>query len=136
MGTMKQAKILILLMLLVLSSASAQTVSSITIGTTITSGPAPTFYVDGTAYNTTQIFLWPQGSKHTVFFPEDLDLITLVPLGYQSSGYPYFVRWGFSGWSDNQGLLQPSGEALQTITADPSITSFLAGVNIQYQLTI
>lgn len=133
---MIRAKWLILLILLASLGASAQVVSSITIGTTATVAPEPTFYVDGVAYNRTQTFLWSQGSRHSVSFPEDIDPTTQLPIGYQSIGYPYFMRWAFSGWADNAGVLQQGSQTSQTLIADPSITSLTATVSVTYMLTI
>ncbi len=109
----------------------AQSVSSIKVGLSL---PGPTFYVDGQAYNTQQIFLWPTGSKHTVQFLVSVD-VQGTELPFQSANGDV-ARWVFGGWKDNTGLLTPSGQTAQTITADPSINSFIGQVTVSYRVTI
>jgi uncharacterized protein (TIGR03437 family) len=109
--------------------------SSITIG-------APTvpwfkFYVDGQLYQGTATFVWPQGSKHTV------QAVSNVPGGVTcpgslatqlNSGNDMAVL--FAGWKDNLGLLVPTTDPVQTITADPSITSLTATIQLSYRVTL
>jgi uncharacterized protein (TIGR03437 family) len=128
---MKQSKWLIFLMLLVGVGVRAQTVSSVTIGLTL---PGPVFIVDGQQYNTSQVFLWPQGSKHIVQFLYSVDETTGNPFPYQASNGDD-TRWSFGGWTDNLGLLTAGGP-IQTVTATPSLTSIIGHVTLTYRLTI
>jgi uncharacterized protein (TIGR03437 family) len=109
----------------------AQSVASVTVGLSV---PGPVFYVDGQAYNTQQIFLWPVGSKHTLQF-----LISIDPQGtelpYQASNGD-ITRWTFGGWHENTGLLSPAGATDQTITATPTLTSIVGQVTTAYRVTI
>ena len=58
-------------------------------------------------YCTQQFFLWPVGGKRTLQF--------LVSINPQGTALPYqaangdVARWTFSGWSENTGLLTPTG---------------------------
>jgi uncharacterized protein (TIGR03437 family) len=80
------------------------------------------FFVDGEPYRSAQTFLWPAGSKHTIFVEGDQFLLP----GHRSK---------FSGWSDSTGRLSFSGDTI-TVTADPSITSFKASFSTEYLLRV
>lgn len=127
---MNRAKWLILLVLITISGALAQTVSSVMVGT---NPPGAYFQVDGQLYNSTQTFLWPQGSVHILTFPYSLDS-NGNSLGYQATA-DGLTRYTFGGW--NAGTL-PLGNAVLTvdITADPSIPSFIGTVTPNYQVQL
>jgi uncharacterized protein (TIGR03437 family) len=129
---MKQAKWLIFGMLLASGGAWAQSVSSVTISLTV---PGPIFIVDGQRYNSPQVFLWPQGSKHSVQFLLSIDETTDAPLGYQAAAGDV-ARWTFGGWQDNLGDLAPSGNVFQTVTASPTLTSLTGQVTTQYDIAL
>ena len=131
---MKRTNFLILILLLGLGGLSAQSLSTITIGTNPTTNNGPVFVVDGTSYITTQVFTWPTGSKHIVQFPLTL-AISGTALPYQSAAGDT-IRFAFNGWAENTTLLGPASSTVQTITADPSITSFFANVTISYLVHI
>jgi uncharacterized protein (TIGR03437 family) len=128
---MKRSIWLITVLILASIVASAQSVSSTIIGLSL---PGPTYYVDGQAYTTQQVFLWPTGSKHIVQF--------LVSVDAQGNELPFqsfngdIARWTFGGWKENTGLLTPAGDPAQTITADPTLTSFIGQVTVSYRVTI
>jgi uncharacterized protein (TIGR03437 family) len=110
----------------------AQTSSSITIST---NPPGARFMVDGTTYIQAANFIWPQGSTHYVVF------ITNTPLPGQSTNAVQtsvdgLTQYTFTGWETNNGLLTNAGIPIQTITADPSITTLTASVTVAYQLNI
>jgi uncharacterized protein (TIGR03437 family) len=128
---MKRAIWVITVLILASLAASAQSVSTIKIGLSI---PGPTYYVDGQAYNTQQVFLWPTGSKHTVQFLVSVDAQG-NDLSFQSFNGDV-ARWVFSGWLENTGLLTPASATAQTITADPSLTSLIGQVSVTYRVTI
>ena len=45
-------------------------------------------------------------------------------------------QYTFSGWDDNNGLVQPSATPIQVVTANPAITSFTATVAVAYQVSL
>ena len=102
------------------------TTSGIQIGT----NPAgPPFSVDGTRYTTTQTFNWPQGSTHQISF-----LGNLTPTIFANQDNS--IEYTFGGWSANGTALGGSGDVNQTVTADPKITSYIAGVTINYRINL
>ena len=42
----------------------------------------------------------------------------------------------FNGWKDNAGLLVPSTDPVQTVTADPSITTLTATLTVNYKVLL
>src|SRR5438128_1442010 len=78
--------------------AQAQTLTSVRVGLNV---EGPLFVVDGTRYTTTQIFLWPLNSTHTVQFPLSADL-SGATLGFQESNY-HTARYTFESWKDDLG---------------------------------
>ena len=87
------------------------------------------FYVDGTMYLASQTFLWPQGSKHIVQFPH-------MPDGAYQLSLDGNTRYDFGGWSDNNGYLIPGADTFQTITANPSVTSLKATLEVSYRVML
>jgi len=134
---MKRAISLIGLAFIACGMAGAQAMTSIRIGTTLTSlsGANPVFIVDGTQYTSPQNFVWPAGSKHIVQFPFSTDN-NGGSLNYQSA-LSDSIRYGFGGWVPNSGVtLSPEGSAIQTVTADGSLTSLFASVSANYRVHI
>ena len=124
-----------LLVLTVLTgfSLKAQDFSSITIQT-VPSGP--TFYVDGQAYTNAATLVWPTGSKHILSFKLDpVQPNQLANTAVQTSpdGTTQYV---FGGWADNAGLLIPTTDPVQTITADPRITTLTAKLTVSYRVRV
>ncbi len=122
-----------LLVLLVLTGVSlrAQTFSTMTIQT-VPSGP--TFYVDGQSYHSAATFVWPTGSKHIVSFlldPVQAGQTTSVQTASDGS-----AQYLFNGWIDNAALLVPSPDPVQTVTADPRITTLTAKLGVNYRVLI
>lgn len=95
--------------------------------------PGASFSVDGQVYNQAANFVWPAGSKHLVVFITDptAGATTLIQTGPQGD-----VQYVFKSWNDNAGLIQPTSDPVQTVTADPSITSLTASVQINYRLQL
>jgi len=122
-----------LLVLFVLSGfcLQAQTFSTITIQT-IPAGP--TFYVDGQQYNNAATLVWPTGSKHIVSFKLDPPQPG-VPANTQTS-QDGATQWVFNGWVDNAGLLIPTTDPVQTVTADPRITTLTAKLAVNYRVLV
>jgi uncharacterized protein (TIGR03437 family) len=128
---MKRAIWLTLGVLMASAASWAQSVVGVTVGLSL---PGPVYYVDGQAFNTQQVFLWPVGSKHTLQF--------LVSVNAQGTDLPYqsangdVARWTFSGWSENTGLLAPQGATAQTITATTALTSIIGNVTLAIPIQI
>src|SRR5436305_14616090 len=108
---MRALKIIGILASLVVISGGiwAQTpvTSSVKVGTSI---DGPLYYVDGRQYSTTQIFLWPEGSKHTLQFLYSIDVASGVEFPYQSANSGT-QRYTFSGWKTNGPVLNPQNSA-------------------------
>ena len=103
---------------------------------TISTQPAVAqFYVDGKLYTGAATFLWPSGSKHILQFKTD----SLVGSGSSTTAQTSFdgtTQYGFGGWVDNAGLLQVGNTPVQTITADPRITSITTTLTIAYRVRL
>ncbi len=128
---MKRLLILFLLFLGALC-LEGQTTSSITISA---NPQGPLFQVDGVTYTQAVTFLWPQGSTHYVVF------ITNPPLPGQAASLVQTslngkTQWVLNGWQDNNGLVEPATSPIQTITANPAVTSFTATVTVSYQVNL
>lgn len=111
--------------------AQSSTISSITIGTTPTGAR---FYVDGQQYNTSQTFLWPQGSKHVVQFPTVLNPDGTAT-NYQLS-LDGQTQYTFNGWTASSDTLTPTNLGTITLTADPSISSLMAALTLSYKVQL
>src|SRR5579864_145278 len=97
---MKKLSPLILLALSACCDLSAQTLTSIQIGASVS---GPTILVDGVAYTSPQVFTWPTGSEHVVQFVQAVDINgSLLPYQNNASGN---VRYLFVQWVDSTGLL-------------------------------
>jgi uncharacterized protein (TIGR03437 family) len=93
------------------------------------------FSVDGRQYNSTQAFLWPEGSKHIIQFQYSVDVSTGQALNYQYGNYGT-VRYSFSTWVTNGPQLVPSSDPVIVITASPTLTSIIGQLTIEYKLRI
>jgi uncharacterized protein (TIGR03437 family) len=98
---------------------------------TVPSGVA--FSVDGVTYVSTQTFLWPQDSKHVIQF-QFSQTATGTTLPYQLS-LDTQTEYFFNGWVAT-GTTIPSGVSAVTVTAEPSLTSVIATLSVQYQVTV
>jgi uncharacterized protein (TIGR03437 family) len=108
----------------------AQTSSSIT----ISSNPSGAkFQVDGTTYTQAVTFNWPQGSEHVLVFITDAPLAGQTTSTTQTDGT---IQYSFAGWTDNNGLVQPTAVPIQVITANPTITTFTATVSVAYLINL
>ncbi|HZS94299.1 MAG TPA: hypothetical protein VFA78_05850 [Chloroflexota bacterium] len=116
-------------------AAQTPTGSSIRIGANV---PWAQFMVDGQTYTGMATFLWPQGSKHTVQFISNVIVPpACAPIASAIQAAPdATMALTFSGWTDNAGLLTPGSDPVQTITADPRITSLLASVSLEYRVIL
>jgi len=87
------------------------------------------YYVDSVQYRSAAVFLWPKGSKHELQFIPNQDDGSWLDDTKTS-------KYSFSGWTDNLGLSQGSAAFAQTITADPSVTEYIANFAVTYQVRL
>lgn len=105
--------------------------------TTISTTPSgATFVVDGLAYIHATTFVWPAGSKHIIVFVTDPVLPGQPPNTVVQTLPQGDTQYVFKGWLDNGALTQPTLDPVQTVTADPSITSITANLTIAYRLQL
>ena len=102
---------------------------------TISTQPAVArFYVDGQLYIGSASFIWPAGSKHILQFVTDT-----LPSGQSTvfqTSLDGTTQFGFGGWKDNSGFLTPSTDPVQTITADPRVTSITTTLAVLYKVSL
>src|SRR5579863_9371193 len=98
-----------------------------------TNPPVGQFYVDGLLYTGAATFLWPAGSKHILQFKTDVLSSAGAVVQTSTDGT---TQYGFGGWVDNAGLLQVGGDPIQTITADPRITSITTQLSVAYRVNL
>ncbi len=110
---------LVLFTTLVAGICGAQPTSQVRVFSVPSDG---TFLVDGIQYQGSQTYVWPTGSKHTI----DADLEN------QTGGMD--TRWTFSSWKDNRGLLGDAANRLQTVTANPAITSYQVSYSKEHRI--
>jgi uncharacterized protein (TIGR03437 family) len=124
-----------LLVLLALTGLclEAQTSSTITIST-VPGGAR--FIVDGQLYIQATTLVWPAGSKHILVFPTDQPLPNQPASTTIQTSDDATVQYAFGGWVDNAGLLIPSTDPVQTITADPRITSLQAKLTASFRVML
>ncbi|MBZ5610614.1 MAG: hypothetical protein LAP38_20310 [Acidobacteriia bacterium] len=93
------------------------------------------FTVDGQLYISAATLVWPAGSKHIVSFITDPPLPNQGTTSVQTApdGSAQYV---FGGWTDNANLLIPQPDPVQTITADPRITTLTAKLTVAYRVTV
>ena len=125
--------ILLILMLIGLVSVPAH--AAIVVVQIGPQAPGPRFLVDGQSYVAAQTFSWPAGSKHILQFPFDPAPQGQTPSPVQTAA-DGSIQWSFGGWKDNAGLLLPSADPVQTVTADLAITSFTATVSPAYRVML
>lgn len=130
---MKRTFLFIFFCLLSSTAIFAQN-TSIVIGTNPSTSNGPDFIVDGTTYVSTQVFVWPVGSKHTVQFPFSLDNNgNALPYQAQQNGS---IQFTFGGWVASNPSMQGLGNSVITVTADPTLTSLFASVSESVQVNI
>lgn len=107
--------------------------STITIST-VPSGAR--FAVDGFIYSQAATFVWQAGSKHILVFVTD-PVLPGQPVNTSIQTSPDGgTQYAFTGWTDNAGLLIPVGDPVQTITADPHVTSLKATLTVNYRVIL
>ncbi len=120
-----------LLLTLTAWCVQAQSFTTVTIST-VPSGAK--FTVDGQVYGQAATLVWPTGSKHIVGFitdPPAPGQTTAVQTAPDGS-----AKYVFTGWLDNASLLVPQTDPIQTITADPRITTLTATLQTAYRVRL
>jgi uncharacterized protein (TIGR03437 family) len=103
----------------------------------ISTTPAGARYsVDGQIYIQPQTFVWPKGSKHQLVFITDPVLPNQPANTSVQTAVDGKTQWSFGGWVDNAGLLIPTSDAIQTITADPRITTINTQLTVAYRVSL
>jgi uncharacterized protein (TIGR03437 family) len=123
--------------ILVLFSLSAMCLQAQTglSGITISTQPSGArFAVDGQTYSQAQTFVWPAGSKHLLVFVTDPPLPNQSSTTQVQTSPDGATQYVFTGWIDNAGLILPISDPVQTITADPHITTLTAKLTVSYQV--
>ncbi len=118
-----------LLALAAVSAASlyAQDVVSSVSVSTFPSGAM--FTVDGTQYTSAAFFTWAKGSKHTLTFVANSGPALQV-------NEPQGTQYSFGGWRDSKSQLVSTSDIVQVVTADPTITSYVASVAVLYRVQL
>jgi uncharacterized protein (TIGR03437 family) len=129
--SMNRSSLLLLLLSLGGLCLQGQTATSITIST---NPQGPRFQVDGTTYTAAASFIWPTGSTHYVVFITDPPVNGST--GLVQTSLDGTTAWAFTGWEDNNGLVQPTAVPIQVITANPAVTSFTAQVTVAYRVVL
>jgi uncharacterized protein (TIGR03437 family) len=94
------------------------------------------FSVDGQVYNQAITLVWPAGSKHLLAFLVDPSLPGQPANASVQTSADGAIKYAFTGWVDNAALLVPTGDPIQTITADPRITSLKATLAPSYRVLL
>jgi len=129
---MNRLSLFVLLLLSGLGLQAQTTLSTITIAT---DPPGANFTVDGQVFNQAVTFVWPVGSTHIVAFMTDHVQPGQTPTVCQTSSQGD-TQWCLQQWADNLGILQPKNDPVQTVTADPTVTSLTAKVNLFYRVML
>ena len=112
---------------------NAQTSST----TTISTVPAGVrFMVDGQVYTQAVTLNWPAGSEHLLVFLTDPPLPGQTANTSVQTATDGSAQYVFSGWVDNAGLLVPTSDPVQTITANPAITTLTATLQVSYRIQL
>ena len=99
--------------------------------------------MDGIIYTSSASFQWPIGSKHLVRYVQDQlppgssggdpSAPTLAAVQLSPDGSTVY---GFTAWTDNNGLLTPGTDPNQVVAADPGFTFLKASVTIRYRVLL
>ncbi len=92
--------------------------------------------VDGQVYNQAVILNWPAGSTHLVVFLTDPPLPGQTTTQNVQTSTAGDTQYLFQSWTDNLGLLIPNGDPVQTVTANPGLTTLTANVQVSYRVLL
>jgi len=92
--------------------------------------------VDGQVYSQAVTLNWVAGSKHLLVFLTDPPLPNSTTTSSCQTSVDGSTVFCLTGWKDNAGLLQPTSDPVQTITANPQITTITAGVQVSYRVML
>jgi len=101
--------------------AQQQTIVSTRVSTTPSGAQ---YYVDGKAYFSPQVFMWPAGSKHVLSVEPPVQ-----------AGVRFGERHTFTGWTDSTGRLSASTPSI-AITAHSEIAWVTANITLEYRVTV
>jgi len=121
------------LLLLTGLCANAQNSSTTTIST-VPSGVR--FMVDGQVYSQAVTLNWPAGTKHLLVFITDPPLPNQTTNTTVQTATDGSAEYVFNGWVDNAGILVPTTDPVQTITADPHVTTLKATLQVSYRIQL
>ena len=127
MGVLKSLNRLAILGLLACGGAWAQDTVSVTVGLSI---PGPYFLVDGQNFTSTQIFQWPVGSVHQIYFVQTLESDGITLANHQYPVNSPGSRYTFSSW-DVAGQATSGNQPLLIITVGPTLTQILGQVTTE-----
>jgi len=92
--------------------------------------------VDGQVYTQAVTLNWPAGSEHLLVFLTDPPLPDQTANTSVQTASDGSAQYVFSGWVDNAGLLVPTSDPVQTITANPAITTLTATLTVSYRIQL
>jgi uncharacterized protein (TIGR03437 family) len=92
--------------------------------------------VDGQVYTQAVTLNWPAGSTHLVVFLIDPPLADQITAQNVQTSIAGDTQYLFQGWKDNLGLLIPNGDPIQTVTANPGLTTLIANVQVSYRVLL
>jgi uncharacterized protein (TIGR03437 family) len=121
------------LLLLTGLCVNAQTYSTTTIST-VPSGVR--FMVDGQVYTQAVTLNWPAGSEHLLVFLTDPPLPNQTENTSVQTANDGSAQYVFTGWLDNASLLVPNTDPVQTITANPAVTTLTAKLTVSYRIQL
>src|SRR5271156_957382 len=122
--------------LLSVAGIGLQAQTTLSTMTVSTSPSGASFSVDGTVYNQAVTFAWPAGSEHLVVFITDPVLPGQPSNASVQTAPQGGTQYIFKGWVDNLALTQPTLDPVQTVTADPTITTLTATLAVSYRLEL
>ena len=92
--------------------------------------------VDGQVYTQAVTLNWPAGTKHILVFLTDPPLPNQTANTSIQTSSDGSTQYAFTGWADNAGLLVPNTDPVQTITANPAITTLTATLQVSYLIML
>jgi uncharacterized protein (TIGR03437 family) len=92
--------------------------------------------VDGQVYTQAVTLNWPAGTEHILVFITDPPVPGQTASTAVQTATDGSAQYAFTGWVDNAGLLVPNTDPVQTITANPAITTLTATLQVSYRIML
>jgi uncharacterized protein (TIGR03437 family) len=92
--------------------------------------------VDGQVYTQAVTLNWPAGSEHLLVFLTDPPLPGQTASTSVQTSTDGSTKYVFNGWVDNAGLLVPTADPVQTITANRAVTTLTATLQVSYRIQL